>query len=199
MIEGAKTEAAKNVIRQVDELKSIIKGMRARQEYPQHVKEVEAEGILAIKKELLTASKAEVDRINTRIAQLEKEYKKALRESDRSEIDSIITRYHGMTDKELNAEALKVITNPLGHDPVLMDNLSAELRSRKSDNHSILRDKLVNADYLRPYLHSDEGKALLKEKSFYENAKPGLFLIEGTNIMGKPELCAADVQGLYDE
>jgi predicted nuclease with TOPRIM domain len=197
--EGSKTVTAKNAIRQVDELKSIIAQMREQKQRPEYINEIEAQGLHSIKMDALTNSKMELERINNRIAQLEKEYSKKLKETDRSQLELINTRYRAMSDKELDAEAMKYISKPQGNDPLQMDYLSAELHARGNDKHSILRDKLVQADYLRPYLFSDEGKALVKEQSFYTNAKPDLFLIEGTNQAGKSELMAASIEGLYRE
>lgn len=197
--EGARTVAAKNAIRQVDELKSIITTMREQRQRPEYIKEIEEQGLHAIKKDLLNNSKTELERINNRIASLEKEYSKKLKATDRSQLELINTRYRAMSDKELDAEAMKYISFPQGNDPLQMDYLSAELHARGNDKHSILRDKLVKADYLRPFLHTDEGKALQREQTFYSNAKPDLFLIEGTNQVGKPELMAASIEGLYRE
>jgi len=197
--EGSKTVTAKNVIRQVDELKSIIATMREQKQRPEYINEMELQGLHSIKMDLLSNSKKELERINTRLAQIEKEYNKKQKETDRSQLELINTRYRAMSDKELNAEAMKYISMPSGNDPLQMDYLSAELHARGNDKHVLLREKLVQADYLRPYLFSDEGKALLKEQSFYSNAKPDLFLIEATNQAGKPELTAASVEGLYRE
>ena len=197
--EGSKTVTAKNVIRQVDELKSIIATMREQRQRPEYINEIEAQGLYAIRKDALNSSKAEMERINNRIAQLEKDYSKKLKETDRSQLELINTRYRAMSDKELDAEAMKYISFPQGNDPLQMDYLSAELHARGNDKHILLREKLVQADYLRPFLHTDEGKALQKEQSFYSNAKPDLFLIEGMNQAGKPELMAASIERLYRE
>lgn len=196
--EGAKTQAAKNALRQVQELKSIINQMREQKEYAPKILEIEAQGILEIKKDLLSNSKKEQERINIRLAQLEKEYSKNLKENPIN-TESIIARFRGMTDKELNTEASKMIINPRNNNPLIADYLSAELRARGNDNHSILREKLVEVDYQRPWLHSDEGQALQREATFYEHSKPGDFLIEATNMIGKTTTTAVSVQGLYDE
>jgi hypothetical protein len=198
MVEKGGTVAAKNACRQIRELKNVIKEMRERREYPEHVKEVEALGLLEIKKDLLEATKKEQERIGNRLIQIEKEYIKQVKENP-IDINSVIARYHGMTDKELNNESMKMILNPRGNNPVIADYLSAELRARNLPNHSILREKLNEVGYTTPWLHSDEGQALQNEARFYEHSKPGDFLFMATNQVGKLSQAAANINQVYDE
>ena len=99
----------------------------------------------------------------------------------------------------MHLEAVKVMDHPTGRDPLMMDYLSAEMRSRNVEGHETLRTMLAKADYERPWLHSTEGETLKKELAFYDHSKPGTFLVEGKNVNGKPQLMAARVEDVYDE
>jgi hypothetical protein len=198
VIEGTRTAAGKTALAQLQQLKAIIKQMREQKEYPTKIKEIEEQGLFQIKSDLLSNSKLEQERINKRLSDLEKAYNKNLKENPIN-YEAIVARYHGMTDKELHSESVKMIANPRNNNPTIADYLSSELRARGIDTHPILREKLVENDYLRPWLHSDEGQALQKESNFYVSAKPGDFIFEATNQVGKVSTASVNIQGIYDE
>jgi len=195
--EGARTVGAKNALRQIQELKSIVNDMRAKKVYGPNIQEVEAQGLLAIKNELLAASKMESERISKRLSQLESEYRKSKRESpvDYSEIRA---HYAGMGDDELRRVQVEVLSSPKGRDPTALDYLSSELRLRGLETATI-RKTLNNNNYMMPWTHSPEGQALSRESSFYAHAKPGDFLVEANNQMGEASTVAVSVEGLYYE
>ena len=196
--EGSKTAAARTALAQMKQLKSIINQMREQKEWPAKILEIEQQGIYQIKQDLLNNSLAEKDRINKRLIDLEKAYNKNLKENPVN-YESVTARYHGMSDDELRKESMQMISFPKGNNPTVADYLSAELRSRGIDTHTILREKLVENNYRSPWMHSEEGEALQKEAAFYNNVKPGLFLIEATTQDGRTITTAADVQGVYNE
>jgi len=205
--EGAKTSAAKNAIKQIQELKSIVNDMRARKVYAPNVQMVERDGLLAIKSELLSSSKMENERISKRLGQLENDYRKKLKEAN-IDYSSIIAHYSGMSDDELRQEEAQLLINPrVGRDPISIDYLCSELRQRgieaKTESNgktvSAIRTKLNEANYLAPWTHSPEGSALSRESTFYDSARPGDFLIEAMNQQGQAGTVAVNVDGLYYE
>jgi hypothetical protein len=200
--EGARTNAAKNAIRQVDVLKDVIRDAKSKRLHPQYIESIKKQGLQAIKADLKEASITEQQRIWARMDAMEKAYQKAYKENltdNRFNLERIKTKYQAMTDAEIHSEAVRIMDNPRGRDPLVMDFLSAEMRSRNIEDHAMLRDRLIKADYERPWLATSEGETLKKELAFYDHAKPGVFLVEGKSVDGEPQLMAARVEDLYDE
>ena len=74
--EGARTNAAKNAIRQVDTLKEVIRDAKSKRLHPQYIQSIQKQGMTAIKNDLKENSIIEQQRIMVRMDAMEKAYQK---------------------------------------------------------------------------------------------------------------------------
>lgn len=200
IIRGARSRPARLALQEIDRLKAEIAIMRKNGDSERAIKNAEKEGLAAIKADLADASTKERERISARIKELEGQYTRSKKENHAAAMIDLAEKqlmFRAMSNDELYEAARPYLSSPTGENPMLIDSIAAEMRSRTMPEHAAMRELVKKHNYRQPYLHTEEGQTLTRQNAFYSQAKPGEFLIDAVTASGKVLETAASVDQAY--
>jgi hypothetical protein len=132
-------------------------------------------GLEALQVDLMDANKAETERLRGELSTLESNWQKDHEknyQSNSRKIEAAQRKYRAMTPKELDAEAVRIMSAPYSPDslPEVHEELVIALKNVSSANAGILREHLVKNNYDKPFMNSQEGKEISGDIDFYKKS-----------------------------